>query len=141
MPKKNIDDLNKLLELRSLELHVEEFRKRGNKIKVGDNEYKLSDFDTQKNEILEKLRKVKYNNLKDLLYRMRLIYDEIMHILDLNYISTKRIGYSLVPGIYEVDDLNNTLKHILPDNVKVSITIDEIRLKSNLKIIQNFNIY
>ena len=40
------------------------------------------------------------------------------------------------PGIYEVVDLNNTLKHILPDNVKVNITIDDIRLKSNLKINQ-----
>ena len=30
-------------------------------------------------------------------------------------------------------DLNNTLKHILPNNVKVNITIDDIRLKSNLK--------
>ena len=37
------------------------------------------------------------------------------------------------PGIYEVSDLNNTLKNILPDNVKVSVTIDDIRLKSNLK--------
>ena len=46
--EKTIDDLNKLLELKSLELHVEEVRKRGNKIKIGDNEYKLSDFDTQK---------------------------------------------------------------------------------------------
>ena len=33
-------------------------------------------------------------------------------------------------------DLNNTLKYILPDNVKVSVTIDGIRLKSNLKINQ-----
>ena len=33
-------------------------------------------------------------------------------------------------------DLNNTLKYILPDNVKVNITIDDIRLKSNLKINQ-----
>ena len=40
------------------------------------------------------------------------------------------------PGIYEVIDLNNTLKHILPSNVKVNITIDDIRLKSNLKINQ-----
>ena len=46
--EKAIDNLNKLLELKSLELHVEEVRKRGNKIKIGDNEYKLSDFDTQK---------------------------------------------------------------------------------------------
>ena len=47
--EKTIDELNKLLELRSLELHVKEVRKRGNKIKIGDNEYKLSDFDTFKN--------------------------------------------------------------------------------------------
>ena len=56
--EKLINDLNKLLELKSLELHVEKVRKRGNKIRIGDNEYKLSDFDTQKNEILEDLRNV-----------------------------------------------------------------------------------
>ena len=57
--EKVINDLNKIIELRSLELHVEEVRKRGNKVKIGDNEYKLSDFDTQKNEILEELKKNK----------------------------------------------------------------------------------
>ena len=67
---------------------------------------------------------------------MRLSYDEIMDILDLKYIPTERTGYSLHVGIYEIIDLNNILKHILPDNVKVNITIDDIRLKSNLKINQ-----
>ena len=33
-------------------------------------------------------------------------------------------------------DLNNTLNYILPDNVKVSVTIDDVRLKSNLIINQ-----
>ena len=47
------NDLNKLLELKFLELHVEEVRKRGNKVKIGDIEYKLSDFDTEKSEILK----------------------------------------------------------------------------------------
>ena len=134
--EKFIDDPNKLLELRSLELHVEEVRKRGNKIKIGDNEYKLSDFDTQENEIVEELRNVKYNDLTDLVYRMQLTYNEIIDILGLEYIPIKRIGYSLNPGIYEVINLNNTSKKILPDNVKVSIPIDDIRLKSNLKINQ-----
>ena len=59
-----------------------------------------------------------------------------MDILDLRYIHTKRTGYSLNPGIYEVIVLNNSLKYILPKNVKVNITIDDIRLKSNLKINQ-----
>ena len=133
---KIIDELNRLLELKSLELHVNEVRKRGNIIKIKDKEYKLSDFDNQKYEILQELKIDKYNDLKDLVYRMQLTYDEIMDILDLKYIPTKRIGYSLNPGIYEVIDLNNTLKYILPTNVKVSITIDDIRLTSNLKINQ-----
>ena len=130
--EKTIDDLNKLIELKSLELHVEEVKKRGNILKIGDNEYKLSDFDSQKYEIIEELKNAKYNDLEDLVYRMRLSYYEIMDILDLKYIPTKRTGYSLNPGIYEVVDLNNTLKFILPDNVKVDITIDDIKLKSNL---------
>ena len=67
---------------------------------------------------------------------MQLTYDEIIDVLDLKYISTERRGYSLNPGIYEIIDLNNTLKHVLPNNVKVSIKIDDIRLKSNLKINQ-----
>ena len=62
--EKTTNDLNKLLELKSLELHVDEVRKRGNKIKIGDNEYKLSDFDNQKHEILEEIKKAKYNDLK-----------------------------------------------------------------------------
>ena len=134
--EKIIDDLNKLLELKSLELHLEEVKKRGNKIKIGDKEYKLSDFDNQKYEIIEELKNVGYNDLEDLVYRMRLSYDEIIDILDLKCIPTKRTGYSLDPGIYEVVDLNNTLNYILPNNVKVDITIDDVRLKSNLKINQ-----
>ena len=134
--EKIIDEVNRLLELRSLDLHVNEVRKRGNTIKIGDKEYNLSDFDNQKYEIIEELKKAKYNDLGDLVYRKQLTYDEIIDVLDLKYISTKRIGYSLNPGIYEVIDLKNTLYHILPDNVKVSITINDIRLKSNLEINQ-----
>ena len=134
--EKIIEELNRLLELKSLELHVNEVRKGGNIIKTGDKEYRLSDFDNQKNEIIEELKNVRYNDLGDLVYRMQLTYDEIIDVLDLKYISTKRIGYSLNPVFFEVVDLNKTLKHILPDNVKVNVTIDDIRLKSILKINQ-----
>ena len=87
--EKAVDEINKLLELKSLELHVNEVRKRGNKLKIGDNEYKLSDFDNQKKEILGELKNVKYNDLEDLVYRMQLTYDEIIDVLDLKYIPTK----------------------------------------------------
>ena len=134
--EQTIDELNKLLELKSLELHVAEVREKGNKRKIGDNEYKLSDFDTQKHEILEELKNAKYNDLEDLLYRMQLTYNEIINMLDLKYIPTKRIGYSIEPNIYNVVDLNKTLKIILPDNVKINVTIDERISKTDLKINQ-----
>ena len=134
--QKTIDELNNLLELRSqngIELHVEQVRKKG---LILINDYSLSSLGMFKDEILEELKNVKYNDLEDLVYRFKLTYDEIMDILDLKYIPTKRTGYSIEPNIYNVVDLNNTLKNILPDNVKINITIDEKKYKSNLKINQ-----
>ena len=107
---KIIDELNRLLELRYLELHVKEVQKRCNKLEIGDKEYKLSDYDNQKYEIIEEIKNVKYTDIEDLVYRMQLTYDEIIDVLDLKYISTKRIGYFLNPGIYEIVDLNNIFK-------------------------------
>ena len=131
--EKTIDELNKLLELRSqngIELHVEQVRKKGILL---INDYSLSSLGMFKDEIFEELKKAKYNDLEDLVYRFQLTYDEIIDILDLKYIPTKRTGYSLDPAIYEVNELNKTLKYILPDNVKVTVSIDDIKLKSNLK--------
>ena len=54
----------------------------------------------------------------------------------MKYISTKRIRYSLNPNIYNVVDLNNTLKIILPGIVKISVTIDEKKYKANFRINQ-----
>ena len=71
-------------------MHVEEVRKRGNQIKIGDSEYKLSDFDTQKNEILEETRNVKYDDIEDLVYRMQLTYDELIDIKRLKKYSYKK---------------------------------------------------
>ena len=39
---------------------------------------------------------------------MQVTYDEIIDILHLKCILTKRTGYSLNPAIYELVDLNNT---------------------------------
>ena len=101
-------------------------------IKIGDNEYKLSDFDTEKNEILEEFKNVKYNDLEDLVFRFQLTDDEIIDILDLKYDPTKRTGFSSNLGVKEIQDINKTLEYILPHNVKVSIIIDDNILKSNL---------
>ena len=72
------DELRILLYFRSqndMELHVEEVRKRENQTRFVDKEYKLSDLDTSKTEILEKLKSANYHDLEDLVYRMGLKYD------------------------------------------------------------------
>ena len=51
--EKTTDELKKLLGVGSLESHVKEVRKRGNKTKIGDIEWELSDFDTQKMRYLK----------------------------------------------------------------------------------------
>ena len=134
--EETIDELNRLLELRSqngIELNVEQVRKKG---LILINDCSLSSLDMFKDEILEDLKNAKYNDLEDLVYRFRLTYDEIMDILDLKYISTERMGYTIEPNIYNVVDLNKTLKNILPNNVKIDITIDERKYKTDLKINQ-----
>ena len=89
-------------------MHVKDVTNRGNQIKIGDNEHKLSDFDTQKNETPGDLKKAKHNDIEDLIYRMQPTYEEIIDILDLKYIPSKRTAYCLNPGFFEVVDLNNT---------------------------------
>ena len=129
--EKAIDEINKLLELKPFELHVKEVIERGHQIIIGDKVYNLSGFDTFKEEILEELKNGKYNDLEDLVYRMQLTYDEIIDILDLKYVPTKRIGFSLKPNIYQISDKNETLKNLT--DVKMKVTIDERNYKTNLK--------
>ena len=66
--------------------------------------------------------------------RMQLKYNEIMDVLDIKYFPSDRTGYTLPPGIYHVGEINKTLQYFLHDFVKVSITIEDIRLKFNLNI-------
>ena len=70
--QKTIDELNNFLELRSqngIELHVEQVRKKGLFL---INDYSLSSLGMFKDEILEELKNVKYNDLEDLVYRFKL---------------------------------------------------------------------
>ena len=63
---------------------------------------------------------------------METTYDELIDILDVKYISGTTIGYVLPPGKYEISGLNSMISSLLRDEVKVNITIDDIRLRTNL---------
>ena len=73
-----------------------------------------------------------YRYLEDMVYRLQLTYDEAVDFSDYKYIPASTKGYTLVPGVYEVTDINFMLKSLLPKEVQVNITIDDVRLKSNL---------
>ena len=62
-------------------------------------DYSLFSLDMFKIEILEDLKNAKYIDLEDMVYRFRLTYDEIIDILDLKYILSKRTGFSMNPSI------------------------------------------
>ena len=59
---------------------------------------------------------------------MELTNDEIMDVLVIKVFPLESIGYRLQPGIYEVSDFNKTVAFLLRDIVKVSNTIDDIKI-------------
>ena len=67
-----------------------------------------------------------------MVYRLQLTYVEIIDILDVKFIAGSTIGYTLLPGVYEISDINLMLKSLFPGKVKINYTIDDIGLRSNL---------
>ena len=57
---------------------------------------------------------------------------EYLDILDVKYNSGATIGYVLPPRIYEITDFISMINPSIPDEVKVNITIDDIRLRAGL---------
>ena len=67
-----------------------------------------------------------------MIFRMELTHYETIDKLDKIYLGQKTDGCTSPPGIYESVDINSMLEFLFPNEVKVNITIDDIRLKSNL---------
>ena len=67
---------------------------------------------------------------------MELTHDEVMNILDIQYFPSQRTGCIIVPGTYEISDINKTLAYLLPLIVKARVTSDNIRLRSSFIITQ-----
>ena len=124
--------LQKLLELRGqndIKLLVEDIEKRRNHIKIRDNEHKLSDFDTLRNEINDELKNVEYNDVEDMVFRLESTKHEILNRPTMKYFHASTTRCTLEPSIYEISDNKSLLKSLLPDEVKVNIAFDDIRLR------------
>ena len=67
-----------------------------------------------------------------MVYGMKVFYDEIFYILDVQYIAGSFIGCTLPTRTNEFSDISLMFRSLLPHKVKAKITFDDIRLKSNL---------
>ena len=76
------------------------------------------------------------NDLEDMVSGKDLTYHKVAEILHTTYIDANYTGYTFRPGNFEVFDTISMLKSLLPDDVKINIKIDDIKLKSNLTTIK-----
>ena len=60
-----------------------------------------------------------------------LTHSEFTEMLDTKYIATPSTGRTFPPGFYGTFDLTFMLKSLHPDDVKINITNDDIKLRSN----------
>ena len=97
----------------------------------GENENKLSDLETHKKEMIEEVLNVEYIDLEDMVFRLELTYSEKDYTIGVNYITASSTRYTIPPGNYESSDPILMLNFLLPCDVKVNITIEDIRLRSN----------
>ena len=133
--EQHINKLKNILEPKSgndIELHVKENEEKGIRIEMENSGCILAGFEHFKSEILSELKRAKYRDLEAMVYRLQLSYVESIDIFDVNFIAGSTIGYTLPVGIYEISDINSMLEILLPNGVKVTTTIDDIRLRSNL---------
>ena len=63
---------------------------------------------------------------------MEITYDGNIDILDIKYTAGSSTGSTLPPGIYELSYFKLMLKPSPPAHIEGNITIDDIRLRSNL---------
>ena len=91
--------------------------------------------------MIKEIENIESNDLKDIVFGMELIYSEIEYILDVRCNATTSIGYTLPFGLYEHSDNILMLKSLLPDEVRVDITIHDIRSTSNIKKKQNKKVF
>ena len=113
-------------------MHGKQLEKSGTGIKIDNSGYNLAVFDVFKSEILSELKRVKYRDLENIVYRLQLTYNEIIDLLNVKYMPGSTIGYTLPPGVYEISDINSMLMSLFPGKVKVNIRMDDIRVNSNL---------
>ena len=63
---------------------------------------------------------------------MELTSDEFADIFDINCFAGSTNRYTLPPGINETGDLNLMFKSLLPNEEKLNVTIDDVRLRSSI---------
>ena len=62
---------------------------------------------------------------------MEITFNQFIDIVDKKCTATSSTAYTLPKSVYEVSDFKLMIMSLMPNEVKVKITIDDIRLRSN----------
>ena len=81
---------------------------------MGSQIYRLNALEYHENELIEELKRIKYNDLENMVYRMEITYDEIV----LYHLELMKLVIMTNP--------------LMPSDVIVNVTFDDIRMRTNL---------
>ena len=128
--------MKKLLDLRSendVDLHIIDVNKRSKVIILDVQEYIYYNLlEESENDFIEMLKNNDYDDLEDMVYRLEIRKNEIIDKLDLKHIPLSTISYTFLNGIYQIRDNDFILQSLLPNDVELKNSIDDIRLISKL---------
>ena len=82
--------------------------------------------------IFFELKRKNYNDLEQMLSRKNLIQNESLKNLNKNCIAAAAKSHRLPPAFYKNSDTTVIKKSLIPGDVKVKVTIDDIRWRKNL---------
>ena len=92
----------------------------------------FTNLDTFRNERIEEIENAKKNDFKDTVCRSELTNDQILFVLFIFHVGESTTGYTLSPGTFYTSDFNFMIETLLPSEMKVFFTIDDIRMRSIL---------
>ena len=75
-----------------------------------------------------------YNDLEDMVFRMNLTYNEKEYIIEEKFVGAEHRSFSTQPGIYEIREVNDTLKSVSPENVKINNTANDITMEGVMTV-------
>ena len=117
-----VENLNEILEFtkeKAIDLQVKEVEKSGRLKETSFTEKPSAAFDSFKMKIFGKSKRIKCNEIEDIISRISVTYNKIIDIVVVKYIHATSFDYALPPGLDELKAHDLLLQSFNPREVKV----------------------